>query len=132
MAAKVRINVVSHNINGFSGCKDYLQMKCDDNVNSILCLQEAPPPESGFSTCHCCLPPFPSPSPSSRDGEGEEEEEYCLKRLLIECCCCCLCRVLSSEPEISSNFPKFFEISLETIANIVPIFSIHSQFINSQ
>ena len=39
-ANKVRVDVVSHNINGFSGCKDYLQMKCDDNVNSILCLQE--------------------------------------------------------------------------------------------
>ena len=37
---KVRINIVSHNINGFSGCKDYLKMKCDDDANSILCLQE--------------------------------------------------------------------------------------------
>ena len=42
MAAKdkVSINIVSHNINGFNGSKAFLETKCDDNVNSIICVQE--------------------------------------------------------------------------------------------
>ena len=39
-AKKVSINIVSHNINGFSSSKDFLVSKCDDDANSILCLQE--------------------------------------------------------------------------------------------
>ena len=37
---KVSINLVSHNINGFSGSESYLNMLCEDDSNSILCIQE--------------------------------------------------------------------------------------------
>ena len=37
---KVSIDIVSHNINGFNGSKSFLETKCDDNINSIICVQE--------------------------------------------------------------------------------------------
>ena len=37
---KVRINLTSHNINGFSGSEHYLKTRCNDNANSIICVQE--------------------------------------------------------------------------------------------
>ena len=40
MDEKVRINLVSHNINGFSSSEDYLNMLCEDDRNSIICVQE--------------------------------------------------------------------------------------------
>ena len=40
MDKKVSIKVVSHNINGFSGSEDYLSMLCEDDYNSIICVQE--------------------------------------------------------------------------------------------
>ena len=40
MDDKVSINVISHNINGFASSESYLNMLCEDNVNSILCVQE--------------------------------------------------------------------------------------------
>ena len=40
MDKKVSIKVVSHNINGFSGSEDYLSMLCEDDNNSIICVQE--------------------------------------------------------------------------------------------
>ena len=37
---KVSINLVSHNINGFSGSERYLKTVCEDDPNSIICVQE--------------------------------------------------------------------------------------------
>ena len=37
---KVRISLTSHNINGFSGSEHYLKTRCNDNANSIICVQE--------------------------------------------------------------------------------------------
>ena len=40
MDKKVSIKVVSYNINGFSGSEDYLSKLCEDDNNSIICVQE--------------------------------------------------------------------------------------------
>ena len=40
MDDKVRINLVSHNINGFNSSESFLNMVCEDDHNSILCVQE--------------------------------------------------------------------------------------------
>ena len=37
---KVSINLVTHNINGFSSSENYLNMVCNDDLNSIICIQE--------------------------------------------------------------------------------------------
>ena len=40
MENKVRISLSTHNINGFKGSEHYLKSLCDNQPNSILCLQE--------------------------------------------------------------------------------------------
>ena len=40
MDEKVSINIISHNINGFTSSENFLKMLCDDDANSILCIQE--------------------------------------------------------------------------------------------
>ena len=40
MDNEVSINIVSHNINGFSSSADFLKESCDENLNSIFCIQE--------------------------------------------------------------------------------------------
>ena len=40
MDDKVSVNIVSHNINGFSSSQDYLNMLCEDDCNSVICVQE--------------------------------------------------------------------------------------------
>ena len=40
MSKKVSITISSHNINGFAGSEHYLNMRCNDEPNSILCIQE--------------------------------------------------------------------------------------------
>ena len=37
---KVSINLFSHNINGFAGSEQFMNTKCDENNNTILCVQE--------------------------------------------------------------------------------------------
>ena len=39
-AKKVSVNILSHNINGFSSSENYLKMRCDDEPNSIIGIQE--------------------------------------------------------------------------------------------
>ena len=40
MDNKVSINVITHNINGFTSSENYMNMLCEDDVNTILCVQE--------------------------------------------------------------------------------------------
>ena len=40
MDNKVSINLVSHNINGFTSSESYLNELCENNLNSIICVQE--------------------------------------------------------------------------------------------
>ena len=39
-ANKVSVSILSHNINGFSSSESFLRMRCDDDPNSIICVQE--------------------------------------------------------------------------------------------
>ena len=39
-ANKVSVSILSHNINGFSSSESFLHMRCDDDPNSIICVQE--------------------------------------------------------------------------------------------
>ena len=40
MDNKVSINVITLNINGFTSSENYMNMLCEDDVNTILCVQE--------------------------------------------------------------------------------------------
>ena len=40
MDKKVRLNLVSHNINGFNSSESFLRTLCEDDFDSIICIQE--------------------------------------------------------------------------------------------